>query len=123
MGAPIPSTVPSIPVGPPQPQQFGQYMQPQGGQQLLGMNHYQQPQQPFMNPPAAMGHTQNPTPEPAAPPTPVQKAPLPEEYVYLQTVFNELRQQCSNAAMNPVREKEEEEEADAVWQAEKWYRV
>ena len=101
MGAPLPGTVPSIPVGPPQGQQpiqpqYGQYMQPAQGIQ----NQYQQQQ--FMNPPASMGTTQNPTPEPAAPPTPQPKAPLPEEFVYLQTVFNELRQQCSNAAQNPV---------------------
>lgn len=31
-----------------------------------------------------------------------QKAPLPEEYMYLQTVFNELRNQCLNTASNPV---------------------
>lgn len=71
----------------------------------MGMNQQYQPQQQtgFMNPPAAMGNTQTPTPEPAAAPLPPQpKAPLPEEFVYLQTVFNELRQQCSNAAMNPV---------------------
>lgn len=39
----------------------------------------------------------NPTPEPIK-----QKAPLPEEYMYLQTVFNELRNQCGNTATNPV---------------------
>lgn len=32
----------------------------------------------------------------------IQKPPLPEEYIYLQTVFNELRTQCSNATANPV---------------------
>lgn len=31
-----------------------------------------------------------------------QKPPLPEEYMYMQTVFNELRTQCSNATSNPV---------------------
>lgn len=40
---------------------------------------------------------QAPTPEPPKP-----KQPLPEEYVYLQTVFNELRIQCINTASNPV---------------------
>lgn len=38
-----------------------------------------------------------PTPEPPKP-----KPPLPEEYVYLQTVFNELRVECINHANNPV---------------------
>lgn len=37
------------------------------------------------------------TPEPPRP-----KEPLPEEFVYMQTVFNELKQQCTNAAGNPV---------------------
>lgn len=91
----------SAAAGPPQGQ-FNQYMQPQGS---MGYQPQQQQQQTFMNPPAAMGTTQTPTPEPAVPPmAPQPKAPLPEEYVYLQTVFNELRQQCSNAAANPVRE-------------------
>lgn len=38
----------------------------------------------------------------ATPEPPKQKQPLPEEFVYMQTVFNELRQQCVNAASNPV---------------------
>lgn len=44
-------------------------------------------------PPAAA-----PTPEPVK-----QKLPIPEEYMYMQTVFNELRVQCINSAVNPVR--------------------
>lgn len=107
MGAPLPmGSMPSVPVPQQQQQQpqYGQYMQPQQmGQQQMSANNQFQPQQAFMNPPAAMGNTQNPTPEPAAAQIPPQpKAPLPEEYVYMQTVFNELRQQCSNAANNPV---------------------
>lgn len=47
--------------------------------------------------PAPQQARQAPTPEP-----PKQKQPLPEEYVYLQTVFNELRIQCINHANNPV---------------------
>lgn len=42
---------------------------------------------------------------PAAPPTPEpvkQKLPIPEEYMYMQTVFNELRVECINSAVNPV---------------------
>lgn len=100
-GGPMASTMPQQQQQ--QQPQYGQYMQPT---QPMGVNQFQQPQQgqAFMNPPAAMGNTQNPTPEPAAASMPAQpKAPLPEEYVYLQTVFNELRQQCSNAANNPVR--------------------
>lgn len=100
----------SMGAGPPQGQ-FNQYMQPQGPMGGQMANQYQpQQQQTFMNPPAAMGPTQTPTPEPAATPmAPQPKAPLPEEYVYLQTVFNELRQQCSNAAANPVRDDQSSE--------------
>lgn len=44
--------------------------------------------------------------QPVAAPEPVkQKPPLPEEYIYLQTVLNELRTQCSNATNNPVSER------------------
>ncbi|XP_055625156.1 protein transport protein Sec31A isoform X2 [Toxorhynchites rutilus septentrionalis] len=32
---------------------------------------------------------------------PKQKLPIPEEYIYLQTVFEELKKQCINAAGNP----------------------
>lgn len=34
---------------------------------------------------------------------PKPKGPLPEEYMYLQTVFDELRNRCTMAANNPVR--------------------
>lgn len=40
-------------------------------------------------------------PPPAEPPK--QKAPLPEEFIYLQTVFEELRRMCINVSNNPVR--------------------
>lgn len=36
-------------------------------------------------------------PEPEAP-----KPAMPEQYVYMQTVFNELRTQCYNKTSNPV---------------------
>jgi protein transport protein SEC31 len=35
--------------------------------------------------------------------TPIQKPPLPEEFIYLQTVLEELKTQCVNKATNPVR--------------------
>lgn len=38
----------------------------------------------------------------ATPELPKAKAPIPEEYVYLQTVLNELKIQCINTATNPV---------------------
>lgn len=61
-------------------------------------------QQPFMHnafqpqPVATQNQpTISRTPEP-----PKQKAPLPEEFIYLQTVLEELRTQCISAANNPV---------------------
>uniref|UniRef100_U5EYS2 Protein transport protein Sec31A n=1 Tax=Corethrella appendiculata TaxID=1370023 RepID=U5EYS2_9DIPT len=39
--------------------------------------------------------------QPVIPEPPKQKPPLPEEYVYLQTVFEELKKQCINTAGNP----------------------
>lgn len=38
----------------------------------------------------------------ATPEPPKAKGPVPEEHMYLQTVFDELRNQCSCAANNPV---------------------
>lgn len=37
-------------------------------------------------------------------PQPIQKPPIPEEHVHMQTVFDELKQKCSYAANNPVSE-------------------
>ncbi|KAK9727541.1 hypothetical protein QE152_g19107 [Popillia japonica] len=34
-------------------------------------------------------------------PQPIQKAPIPEEHIHMQTVFDELRSRCSGAANNP----------------------
>lgn len=42
------------------------------------------------------------TMSPPAPEPPKQKPPLPEEFIYLQTVLEELKTQCINAAGNPV---------------------
>lgn len=35
-------------------------------------------------------------------PQPIQKLPIPEEHLHMQTVFDELKVQCSCAANNPV---------------------
>lgn len=43
-----------------------------------------------------------PTPKPRTPEPPKSKGPVPEEHMYLQTVFDELRSQCTCAANNPV---------------------
>ncbi|XP_063916558.1 protein transport protein Sec31A [Zophobas morio] len=34
-------------------------------------------------------------------PQPIQKPPIPEEHIHMQTVFDELKYQCSCAAVNP----------------------
>ncbi|XP_063695964.1 protein transport protein Sec31A [Culicoides brevitarsis] len=52
----------------------------------------------------------------AAPPPPQvapepQKAPLPEEYIYLQTVFEELRTMCIKATSNPQSKRKLEDVA------------
>ncbi|XP_049291125.1 protein transport protein Sec31A isoform X2 [Anopheles funestus] len=42
-----------------------------------------------------------PAMQPAAPEPPKQKPPLPEQYVFMQTVFEELKKQCVASAGNP----------------------
>lgn len=74
-----------------QPPQQPIYQPQQQQQHQFNNNQYQQQQL------QATAAARQPTPEP-----PRAKQPLPEEYVYMQTVFNELRQQCSTApAANP----------------------
>lgn len=73
---------------PPQNQSFQTTALPNLQTQSFATHQQQQHQQPVRS---------NPTPEPVK-----QKPPLPEEYMYLQTVFNELRNQCINTATNPV---------------------
>ncbi|KAK7872942.1 hypothetical protein R5R35_004256 [Gryllus longicercus] len=68
-----------------QQQQIHQYNQ----QQQPLQQHQQQQQQPPQHSPVVKA-------EPAKP-----KGPVPEEHMYLQTVFNELRDRCMNAATNP----------------------
>lgn len=50
----------------------------------------------------ADGLQQHAAPERAASVAPVQKPPLPEEYVGMQTVFDTIRTECSNRAVNAV---------------------
>lgn len=54
-------------------------------------NGNQQPQQTMSPPPPA--RVQSP---------PKQKLPIPEEFIYMQTVLEELKTQCIAAAGNPV---------------------
>ncbi|XP_015837847.2 protein transport protein Sec31A isoform X1 [Tribolium castaneum] len=44
---------------------------------------------------------QNQTPVVPEKPQPIQKPPIPEEHIHMQTVFDELKYQCSCAANNP----------------------
>uniref|UniRef100_A0A2M4B9P9 Protein transport protein Sec31A n=1 Tax=Anopheles marajoara TaxID=58244 RepID=A0A2M4B9P9_9DIPT len=65
----------------------GQQQQQQQQQQQDGMNQMQPSMQQQQAPPA---------PEP-----PKQKPPLPEQYVFIQNVFEELKRQCVESAGNP----------------------
>lgn len=85
-----PMVPPAASFNPYQPQQHAPPPQ-QTFQPLAPIQQLQQQQQ----------HIQ-PPPKPQTPEPPKSKAPLPEEYVYMQTVLNELKLQCSNAASNPV---------------------
>ncbi|KAJ8712614.1 hypothetical protein PYW07_005456 [Mythimna separata] len=77
------------------PQQFGQAA-PQYGQQYP--NQYPDYQAAAMTP----AYPQKPeSPAPVEPAAPVQKAPLPEQHVILQSVFDAIRAECSNRATNP----------------------
>lgn len=95
--------------GPPPPQQQQQppmTFQPMVPAAVAAMvpGQYQFQSQPpiqTFQPAVPVQHQQQP-PKPQTPEPPKSKAPLPEEYVYMQTVFNELKLQCSNAASNPV---------------------
>lgn len=71
------------------PQQQQQQQQPLQQNNFNNANFRQQPG-------AQPTQAQPPVPEP-----PKQKAPIPEEYVFLQTVFEELKKQCIAAAANP----------------------
>nr|CAD7198534.1 unnamed protein product [Timema douglasi] len=72
-----------------QQQQYSQYPSPPLPQQNY---HQQQQQQQVAASPAPVARV-------AEPPKP--KAPIPEEFMYLQTVFEELRNRCTCSATNP----------------------
>uniref|UniRef100_A0A182SHD3 SRA1/Sec31 domain-containing protein n=1 Tax=Anopheles maculatus TaxID=74869 RepID=A0A182SHD3_9DIPT len=72
---------------------------PSAGYQQTGQGQvggvYYQGQQPMDG-----GQQQQPM-QPPAPEPPKQKPPLPEQYVFMQTVFEELKKQCVASAGNP----------------------
>ncbi|XP_035443872.2 protein transport protein Sec31A isoform X2 [Spodoptera frugiperda] len=77
--------------------QGGQYAQPNQYGQQYG-NSYPDYQAQNMTP----AYPQKPeSPVPAEPALPVQKPPLPEQYASLQTVFDAIRNECTNRATNP----------------------
>lgn len=90
--APMPSQAPppvqAAPTGFYQPQQQPQQAQV-NYQNFQNFSGQQQPQQTMSPPPAVQ--------EP-----PKKKLPLPEEFIYMQTVLEELKTQCITAAGNPV---------------------
>lgn len=57
---------------------------------LQSSQQQQQPMQTTSPPPQAQTAVAKP------------KIPLPEEFIYMQTVFEELKAQCTSAASNPV---------------------
>lgn len=59
-------------------------------------------QQQQWNTPNMSYQTEQPAPLQRQPEPPKEKPPLPEEYIYLQTVFEELKSQCLNSASDPV---------------------
>ncbi|XP_062716424.1 protein transport protein Sec31A isoform X2 [Aedes albopictus] len=70
----------------------------------------QQQQQPGANFNANFQQRTIPQPAPpTVPEPPKQKPPLPEEYIYLQTVFEELKKSCIAAAANPQTKRKLEE--------------
>lgn len=83
-----------------QPQQQTQQQQPLQQQQQVNYANFQnfsgQQQQQQPQPQQTM------SPPPIVQEPPKQKLPLPEEFIYLQTVLEELKTQCINAAGNPV---------------------
>jgi hypothetical protein len=83
-----------------QQQQMNTQVPPQQQQQYAGQINYQNFRQHIPTQQQAPQMQQAPPQKVVEPPKP--KMPLPEEYVYMQTVFDELKKQCINAAGNPV---------------------
>uniref|UniRef100_W8BC14 Protein transport protein Sec31A n=1 Tax=Ceratitis capitata TaxID=7213 RepID=W8BC14_CERCA len=61
----------------------------------------QQQQQQWNTQPQNVGYTEQPAPVQRQPEVPKEKPPLPEEYIYLQTVLEELKNQCLAASADP----------------------
>lgn len=103
--APVPQHGFAYGNAPPNVPYQGTFMNP--SQQAMGMSAPNVPQQFGQSFQTSLPNAQPPQSVPQSRPEPTpelikQKSPLPEEYIYLQTVFNELRSQCAQTASNPV---------------------
>ncbi|KAH8389025.1 hypothetical protein KR200_009704 [Drosophila serrata] len=84
------------------PQQQQSYLQPQ--QQLNLQAGIPQQQQNWQGQQQTIGYTEQPAPiqqQQRQPEPPKEKPPLPEEYIYLQTVLEELKNRCLSATNDP----------------------
>jgi len=89
-------------------QQQQSYLQPQ--QQQLNLQPSSIPnqggpqQQNWQGQQQTLGYTEQPAPiqQQRQPEPPKEKPPLPEEYIYLQTVLEELKNRCLGATNDPV---------------------
>lgn len=75
--------------------------QPSSFQQPVAQVNYQNFQQNF-NGQQQPQQTMSPPPPVRVQSPPKQKLPIPEEFIYMQTVLEELKTQCIAAALNPV---------------------
>uniref|UniRef100_A0A0A1X6V3 Protein transport protein Sec31A n=1 Tax=Zeugodacus cucurbitae TaxID=28588 RepID=A0A0A1X6V3_ZEUCU len=69
--------------------------------QTSAISQQQQQQQPWNPQPQNVGYTEQPAPVQRQPEPVKEKPPLPEEYIYLQTVLEELKNQCLAVSSDP----------------------
>uniref|UniRef100_A0A6P4F7X3 Protein transport protein Sec31A n=1 Tax=Drosophila rhopaloa TaxID=1041015 RepID=A0A6P4F7X3_DRORH len=88
----------------PQQQHQQSYLQPQQQLQQSGIPNQGGPQhQNWQGQQQTIGYTEQPAPiqQQRQPEPPKEKPPLPEEYIYLQTVLEELKNRCLSATNDP----------------------
>ncbi|XP_067626754.1 protein transport protein Sec31A isoform X3 [Eurosta solidaginis] len=78
-------------------QQFPQQM----NFQTSAISQQSQQQQSWNTQPPNVGYTEQPAPVQRQQEPPKEKPPLPEEYIYLQTVLEELKSQCLTVTADP----------------------
>ncbi|XP_017133259.1 protein transport protein Sec31A isoform X2 [Drosophila elegans] len=108
--APPPGGIPNAYYNPaafnnnPQQQPQQSYLQPQQQFQQSGLSNQGGPQQQnWQGQQQTIGYTEQPAPiqQQRQPEPPKEKPPLPEEYIYLQTVLEELKNRCLSATNDP----------------------